>query len=477
MALQYSARRRIYGRIETSYANASDTIAGSDAVETFGVDLTPAEVTSQPKEFDRQFFGAVKDIPVSTRTMVNFSAFLSGAGTAGNEPRVGRFLRGCGYSQSSGASGTMYAGNQAPSASTKSITGAASGTDGTDLTVGSSHGYNAGEWVTVTGTTDYNGTWEILSTGSTTIEIEATYTSSQSGSADVPGENGDIYYRTASGSNAGKAYTHNGTSWSTSSSDDYTVPSGASISTSSSIPTGGSDNDVHFQTGLVGGWIWQRNSGAWRRDESAVGYSYWPVSGSFASMVIRAEVDQLMSVVRGCRGGMTFGFSAEELPRIDCQFQGLYSAMASVSTLTPSFGNQADPVGVNNENTPLCQLFGTDVVMSQMNVNLNSQVQYFNDPGREAVEIMDRAPSGQLVMELDSVISTNNFPDLAAQGSEGEFIARHGTVAGNIFDAVMPRVQIMNPTITDGNGRLMLQCDLKVLPSSLGNDELILRFR
>ena len=48
--------------------------------------------------------------------------------------------------------------------------------------------------------------------------------------------------------------------------------------------------------------------------------------------------------------------------------------------------------------------------------------------------------------------------------------ALHGTTAGYKVIVFMPAVQLINPTVEDVNGRLMMGFDIRAVPSA-GNDD------
>jgi hypothetical protein len=85
--------------------------------------------------------------------------------------------------------------------STATISGVASATGGYTVTTSSAHGYSNGDYVHITGTTDYNGIYQISNVTSTTFDIvyqaqnktdddgnwvEVVYTSSQTGTVGKP---------------------------------------------------------------------------------------------------------------------------------------------------------------------------------------------------------------------------------------------------------------------------------------------------
>ncbi len=80
--------------------------------------------------------------------------------------------------------GASFLSNFTFSSGTESAISSVSDAGGGEITVttGTAHGYSAGDFITQTGTTDYNGQYEVISVGSTTeYNVTETYTSTQTG--------------------------------------------------------------------------------------------------------------------------------------------------------------------------------------------------------------------------------------------------------------------------------------------------------
>lgn len=102
MALQYAARKAIFGRKEAASGTAEALVA-ADAVITNGVQVVPANIRGEDRSFDRNYFGAFEHITIGATTDVTFSVYLGGkgGGTAG-DPRYARFIESCGFVKSAG---------------------------------------------------------------------------------------------------------------------------------------------------------------------------------------------------------------------------------------------------------------------------------------------------------------------------------------------------------------------------------------
>ena len=192
-------------------------------------------------------------------------------------------------------------------------------------------------------------------------------------------------------------------------------------------------------------------------EESCTMYFYW---------------DGVLQKVVGARGTWQLKATAKKAIVKSYSFTGLNVPMTDLAMPAPTLPTIPRPVAVNKANTVLT-IDGYAVRLSEYSIDLGNQVQYRNHTNREDVQVMDRAMTGKVTMELP-LVAEKDF--LGASGFITQALAApmsivHGTVAGNRITCSMPKAQFFNPKPRSENGLLMLECDLHIARNAAGNDE------
>lgn len=198
---------------------------------------------------------------------------------------------------------------------------------------------------------------------------------------------------------------------------------------------------------------------------------YAPVSTSFDSVTIYFEHDGQQHIITGARGSVAMSLNPGEIPHFAFSFTGLYNTPTSTSDATPDYSAFQTPLPVNNTNTTTFSLHSVSATMVQCSLDVACNVVYRNVVGNESVELVDRAPSGQCVIESPT-ISTKDWFSTAVNSTTGALSIVHGTSAGNIVTIGAPNVQIVSPTYGESDGISTLQLGLSLVPGSGGNDEI-----
>lgn len=201
---------------------------------------------------------------------------------------------------------------------------------------------------------------------------------------------------------------------------------------------------------------------------------YTPKSDAFPSVTLYYHQDGLLHKITGARGTVTFSLSPGAIPEMKFTFTGLRNAPSDTALPTPTLTAFQTPIPITDAATPTFTLHGYAATMAGFNIDLGNEVVYRNVVGEESVQIVDRAPKGDVSIE-EVALATKNFHSIIAAHTTGALQMIHGATAGHIVQIDAPAVQLISPSYADSNGILMLNMQLALIPST-GNDELSLTF-
>jgi Phage tail tube protein len=203
---------------------------------------------------------------------------------------------------------------------------------------------------------------------------------------------------------------------------------------------------------------------------AGVSTTYAPESSPFESVTMYFHHDGQKHMLTGARGTFSMDMSAGGIPHFNFTFTGLYNTPTSTADATPTLTAFQVPKAVNDTNTTTFTLHTIACNMISAAFDMACNVVYRNVVGSETVEIVDRAPAGQLVFEAPT-ITTKNWFTTALASTTGALSMVHGTAAGNIVTIAAPNTQIISPTYGESDGISTIQCGLSFVPGSSGNDE------
>lgn len=206
---------------------------------------------------------------------------------------------------------------------------------------------------------------------------------------------------------------------------------------------------------------------------AGVSVVYAPITASIPMVALTFFLDGLKFLLLNARGNVEFALSARGIPMMKYTFTGSFAI--PTDTAVPSgadFSGFSAPVGVNKANSPTFTLHGVSPKTQDFNVNMNNQVVYRNLIGSESILITDRRPSGNVSIETESV-AFKDWYTVVRLGTLASLQMVHGTVAGNIVQLDAPKVQLINPQLSEADGISMQSFDLNLLPNA-GNDEFTL---
>ena len=200
---------------------------------------------------------------------------------------------------------------------------------------------------------------------------------------------------------------------------------------------------------------------------------YKPISTGFESIAHYFQLDGVQHKLLGSRGSVSLSMKKKEIPKLNFEFTGLYSAVTDAALFTPTFTAFKTPLPVTNINTGGLVIHGfTGAVLSSLDLGVaNTIVHRDLVGGSQAVLITDREPSGSVMIE-STLVAAKDWWTAAQSALLNTLSITHGTTAGSKVAINSFNTQITNPRYADEDGVSMLQMDTQFIPSSVGNDEL-----
>ena len=150
---------------------------------------------------------------------------------------------------------------------------------------------------------------------------------------------------------------------------------------------------------------------------------------------------------------------------------GLYTEPTDGYAIT--YSDQVQPALFRQNDTSSFEIFGYAAPLQSFSHDMANEVLYKLIGGTKSVEITDRRPSGEVVIEAPT-IAQKNFFSAATGTSTGSLNFTHGTVAGNIVDFSSPQADIGAPSYSDQDGIQMMTLPYMSTPTTAGNDEMSL---
>lgn len=204
--------------------------------------------------------------------------------------------------------------------------------------------------------------------------------------------------------------------------------------------------------------------------------TYAPVSASFDSCTIYVNIDGVLHKMTGCRGTWSLSGEVNAIPFISFTMTGIYNTPTDTVAPSTTYSNQSTPVIFKAGNTTNFSIFSYSGCLSSFSFDVANQVNYRELVGcAKQVNITNRAPSGQVVIEAPTM-AAKNFFTIANANATGAITWQHGQTAGNICTFNAPYADIGNPSYSDMDGIQMLTLPYVAVPGSSGNDEVSLAF-
>ena len=203
---------------------------------------------------------------------------------------------------------------------------------------------------------------------------------------------------------------------------------------------------------------------------------YKPVSASFDSTTIYFSNDGVQHIITGARGTFVLNAEVGEIPTIEFTMLGIYNAPTDTAAPATTYTNQATPLIFKAGNTTAFSILGYSGCLMSLELDIANETVYRELVGCDkSVLITNRAAEGTCMIEAPT-IAQKDFFTIANDDTTGILSLLHGTAAGNQVTLVAPKVDISNPAYEDSDGIQMLSLPFAAIPTSIGNDELLLTF-
>ena len=222
-----------------------------------------------------------------------------------------------------------------------------------------------------------------------------------------------------------------------------------------------------------------RGCGFFETLTAATRVEYLPVTQIQESLSIRFNRDGVQYLSRGARGTGVFNMNAYDRPTIDWEFWGFDTQAAAIAVGTPAFTPWQRPLVItdaNSGNIKLGSSYATGVVSAGtvynsrgMSIDIGNTLQHMKMLGNEAIDITDRQSTGKAQVELIDTDELTWRTDINANTLTTMSFSI-GPAAQNVT-FFMPNMQRTKPQTMDYQGKLLMSVDLRLLPTSTGNDE------
>ena len=208
----------------------------------------------------------------------------------------------------------------------------------------------------------------------------------------------------------------------------------------------------------------------------AANVGYKPVSSSFSSVTIYYNNDGVLHKATGCRGTFSLNAAVGEIVTLDFEFTGIYNAPTDTAAPTATYTAQANPLIFKPGNSSTFSFLGYAGCLQSLSLDMANELVYRELVGcTKEIMITNRAPAGECMIEAVS-IATKDYFAIANDDTTGVLSLLHGTTAGNRVTLVAPKVDISNPSYGDQDGVQMLNLPYVAIPTTAGNDEVVLTF-
>jgi hypothetical protein len=191
--------------------------------------------------------------------------------------------------------------------------------------------------------------------------------------------------------------------------------------------------------------------------------------------------DGVLHKAFGSMGNAKFTFKAGEKPKIAFDFVGAYAAVTAANPSNVSYTNWKTPVAMTKANVVDITLGvtlgtgavsgGTAYATTGIEFDLGNSVNFTPTLSTELVDITDRNVTGKIMFDLTAAQEVALTTGVIAN-TTSNLAMTIGTATGNKAIIYKPNVQFVNPSKGELNGRRMVEYDLRIIPSSAGNDEL-----
>lgn len=186
----------------------------------------------------------------------------------------------------------------------------------------------------------------------------------------------------------------------------------------------------------------------------------------------------------GAKGTVTeLGLSVSGRPTARFRFLGKDGGVTAVANPSTTLTAWKTPAVITDANTGDITLGGsyaagavtggTAYTTGGITLDMGNNVQFTPLLGGEYVDITGREVTGTVQFDLTAAQEVT-FTDAVKANTLQSLSLVHGSSAGYIVGIALAAVQLFNPKKADVNGRRLIGYDLRSVPTSAGNDDIIL---
>ena len=208
---------------------------------------------------------------------------------------------------------------------------------------------------------------------------------------------------------------------------------------------------------------------------------YTPVSASFSSVTIYYHIDGVRRVALGCMGNVEIMLNEGAAPMLRFTFAGLdggRTAVADPTVTLTAFRAPQVVTDVNSGDINLGATYSAGVLSSGtaypsrgLSINLQNTVSRKAILGGQAVQISDRNVQAQCQLDLTAAQEVSFLTDINTNTTTSLGFS-HSTGAGVGILLHAPQVQRIDPTDAEYEGDVHMAQNLRLTPTTAGNDEL-----
>jgi hypothetical protein len=213
-------------------------------------------------------------------------------------------------------------------------------------------------------------------------------------------------------------------------------------------------------------------------------YDFLPITDSVPSLTQYYNRDGVLAKLLGSRGTAVLRLVAGEMPQLVFDFRGKDGGLSAVALpgdsdfsdfMTPEIPTDANTLdlvfgGTISTSGAVAITGGTAIPTLGLEVNLGNQTPLVPLIGDESVDLVDRAVTATLSMDLTAAQEVARQLTVLGASTQSVGII-HGTAGGRRVALWLPTAQFTNPQERDFNGRALTTYELRGVPTGAGNNE------
>lgn len=205
-----------------------------------------------------------------------------------------------------------------------------------------------------------------------------------------------------------------------------------------------------------------------------VDVQYSPISGAFESGTHHYFLDGVRHILLGARGKLSCSLKALDLGHFRFEMTGLHGTITDQAMPTVDLDDWVEPLAIGDGISSL-SLHGVTQPVKQLDLDWGQVIETRFRINQQKIAHVDRESTGTIVLEAASMATKNWFTVAKTRPRVlDDLTFVHGTTPGNIVQIVGAQTQIGRPSHAEDQKLLDYSLPLFFLPSSAGNDELVI---